>query len=58
MVTLINTDGGSVTVVNDLAEAYISAGFMPVESARSDEKPVAKKQTVTKKTTTKKSTTK
>ena len=58
MVTLINTDGGAVTVVDGLAEAYLSAGFQPVESARMEENPKATKQTAPKKTTAKKTSTK
>lgn len=58
MVTLINTDGGAVTVVDDLAEAYLSAGFKPVESAKAEEMPAAKKQNTTKKSTAKKTSTK
>lgn len=58
MITLINADGGAVTVVDDLAEAYLSAGFKPVESAKAEEMPAAKKQTAPKKTAVKKTSTK
>ena len=49
---LKNADGGIVTVPDDLAEAFLSAGFVPVEREAPAE-PVAVPKP-TKKTATKK----